>query len=165
MKLKIILILFLVIKLMKCLSYSDFCIPNENDKIECGGIYNYACGDFVCAKNQYRCHLLSLFSGSKGKHRYNYESFVNKIHQCPESHLLKRKPKYIWSPNDVCLNPKDCVQSLFHRLWLPRWTMKFGECKCSGKYSHKCSSDYCGLDERSCTELSKKPTGIKKCIN
>jgi hypothetical protein len=156
----ILILLFILIKLMECLRYNELCYPDKNKKYDCHGIHSFNCADIVCTKNQYSCQLLSLFSELKGIKKINYEKFMKKIQNCPEPPKVKSKPKYKWSPNDVCLN----TQPSLHRLWL--FQVKRGECKYSRKkYIYKCNNDYCGLDKRSCEGLSKKSIGVKKCVN
>ena len=76
---KRIIFLFFIISFIECLYYKDLCFPDEKKEFKCFGRLNYNCGDFVCTKNQYTCHILSIFSARKF-----YESFVKKIKSCPE---------------------------------------------------------------------------------
>ena len=58
---------------------------------------------------------------------------------------------------------KNCVNKIN---WLN--LLKYDKCgKCSGKYSLRCNSDYCGLDKRACNGLKKNSIDleIKKCDN
>ena len=159
---KTLIFLFFIVSFIECakLKFNDLCYPKEEKELKCHGNYSFVCGDFICTKSQYTCHLLSLFSGLKGEHRKNYELFMNKIKDCPEL------PKYKWNKNDVCLNTKNCKthhypNSPFHVLWIV--SLKLIECKCNQKYSYVCNKDYCALDKRACDNLKKKTAGIKHC--
>jgi hypothetical protein len=151
--------LFFIVSFIECtnLKIDDLCYPKEQKDLKCyGNNYSFACGDFICTKNQYICHVLSLFSGLQGEHRKNYESFMIKIKNCPEP------PKYKWNKNNVCLNTKNCVKPSIHRLWSTK--IKLVECECIGKHSFKCNSDYCGTDKQACDGLNrKKMIGVKYC--
>lgn len=147
---KRIIFLFFIISFIECLYYKDLCFPDEKKEFKCFGRLNYNCGDFVCTKNQYTCHILSIFSARKC-----YESFVKKINSCPEP--LEKK----WSTNDVCKNTKQCEKPSIHRLWSIQ--IKLIACKCIGKYSYKCNDDYCGLNKMACDGLNTKMVKIKKC--
>ena len=158
MKIMIFIYIFIIVSFVEStiLKNDDLCYPKEEKELKCYDKYSFVCGDFLCAKNQYICHLLSLFSGLQGEHRKNYESFMTKIKKCPEP------PKYKWNKNDVCLNTKNCVKPSIHRLWSTK--IKLVECECIGKFSFKCNSDYCGLDKKACDGLNKKKiSGIKNC--
>jgi hypothetical protein len=155
---KILILLFFIFSFVEStnLKIDDLCYPKEEKELKCYGSYSFACGDFICTKNQYICHVLSLFSGLKGEHRKNYESFMIKIKKCPEP------PKYKWNKNNVCLNTKKCLKTSIYRSWFTK--TKLVECECIGKFSFKCNSDYCGLDKKACDGLNKKKiSGIKNC--
>ena len=164
-----IIIFFIFVSFIECaydLKYTDLCYPKQGTKFSCFGNYNFSCGGFICTRTQYNCHVLSLFSGLNGVgQKRNYETFMNKIKYCPEPAIYKL------NKNAVCLKPKSCEQgkSMYtkrsiHRLWSIQ--MRIDECKCSGKFSFKCISNYCGLDKRACEGLKKKPKYelIKKCF-
>ena len=154
----LVIYLFIIVSLIEgtILKIDDLCYPKAEKELKCYGNYSFFCGDFICTKNQYICHVLSLFSGLRGEHRKNYESFMTKIKNCPEP------PKYKWNKNDVCLNTKNCVKPSIHRLWSAK--IRLVDCKCIGKHSFKCNSDYCGLDKRACDGVNKKVMiGIKYC--
>ena len=158
MKNMIFFILFLVacIECNKFKINTEICFPKEEKQFECLGIYNYNCGDFVCAKTQYSCQMLSLFSGLKGEHIIRkYKSLVTKIKICPEP------AKYKWKTNDVCFNSKDCVTT---KMTIWSFNQIKQECKCKGKYRYKCSRDHCALDKLACDGLKKNAKGIKKCL-
>lgn len=161
MKRIIFFLLFVLISLSDCMRQSDFCIiPNENFSY-CYGNQSYNCANFVCAKNQYSCHLLSLFSGLKGENKASYELFIDRIKNCSEKEPINNNT-YEWNEDEVCLNTKDCTKSSIRRTWSTK--IKRNECKCIGKYSFRCNSDYCGLNERACDGLIKKSFKlIKKC--
>ena len=85
-----------------------------------------------------------------------YETFLSQIKDCP-----KAPPKYKWNSNDVCLNAKDCFQTI-RLLWSS--IIKKGECKCKGKYDYKCDSDYCASNKQACNHLKQMVRSkIKKC--
>ena len=151
-----ILFFVIIISSIECinLKFNEFCYPKQEKELKCHGKFNYICGDFVCTKTQYSCHLLSFFSGSKGK---NYELFMSKIKDCLEP------PKYKWNSNDMCLNEKYCIKPTIHRLWSTQ--IKVVDCKCIGKHNLKCdNTDYCASDKRACDDLNKKMIiSIKKC--
>ena len=84
------------------LKHSDLCFPKQGTEFACFGNNSYNCGDFVCSRSQYSCHILSLFSVQNGK-KLKYSIFINRIIDCPEP------PKYKWNKNDVCLNSNKCV--------------------------------------------------------
>jgi hypothetical protein len=164
----IICILILSIQLIQCIKVTDFCfqisINNEVKKCPENNKCNYDCGKGLCSINRYSCQSIKLFSVVKDFQRNeksylfflnNFESFVREIKDCPEP------PKYEWNPNDVCLNTKDCMNTTI-RIWSN--LLKPSECKCKGKYNHKCNSDYCASDKRACDYLKKIiRSKIKKC--
>ena len=159
---KSIIFLFCFISIMHCIRENDLCIPNdEKFEIECYGIYSYNCANLVCTKNQYGCHVLSLFSGLKGIHKLRYDSFMDSIKPCSK---IQSSSTIInnWNADDVCLNTKDCShKTSIHRILSNK--IKRNECKCIGKYSYRCNGDYCGLDKQACDGLSKNTVEIKKC--
>jgi hypothetical protein len=162
-KMKKIIFLIFLITFIQCNKFkfsNDVCFPKAGKKIQCFGKHSYNCGDFVCITNQYHCHMLSIFSYSKGKHQEKYQSFMKRIKECPEP------PKYKWRPTDVCLKTKICFKSNTISISV----LTFGKfrptlCECSGKYSYKCKGNYCGLNKLGCDGLKKNVTEIKECIN
>jgi hypothetical protein len=149
LKLKILLIIF-SIKLMECIRVTDYCQKTEiKGKInaECQNIYNFYCDSNLCAKYQSSCRTInSLFRSKNNLYRYEkdfikismkYKSFLKQTKECPNP------TEYKWKPNDVCLNTKRCVNT-FITIWSFS-QIKKRECKCKGKYSYKCSSDYCDI--------------------
>ena len=158
MKIITIIFLFIFVSFIKCtgLKLTDFCKSKQGKLISCHGSFNFNCGDFVCTRAQYNCHVLSMFSGLNGLHRKNYVNFIYKIRNCPEL------PKYKWKKTDVCFNSKTCG---IRRLW-PMKITQLIECKCTGEHNFKCSNkDYCGIDERACEGLKNTSTigKIEKC--
>jgi hypothetical protein len=157
---KTIFLFFLFPSFIECLNlkHNEMCYIIDEKENECYGKHNFNCANFVCTKNRYNCHLLSLFSESKGvQHQKKYISFMRKVKDCP-----RYKPhKYKWSPNNVCLITKNCkLKSYLHRLI----QIKPYECKCSEKYNFRCNINYCGLDKRACDGLNKNMTGgIQNC--
>ena len=165
---EIIFIFILSIKLFQSIKVTDFCyqISIEKEVIKCkeNKKYSYQCFEGLCSINRYSCQSIKLFSAVKDFQRNeksylfflnNFESFVREIKDCPEP------PKYEWNPNDVCLNTKDCMNTTI-RIWSN--LLKPSECKCKGKYNHKCNSDYCASDKRACDYLKKIiRSKIKKC--
>ena len=156
---------------MECIRFltvTDFCQKTEvKGKInaECQNIYNSSCDSNLCAKYQSSCqNINSLFRAKYNFYRYEkdfiiyliqYKSFLKKLKKCP-------KPvEYKWKPHDVCLNTKNCVNT-FIKIWSLNQVKK-RECKCKGKYSYRCSSDYCALNKKDCDGLKKKDVRIKKC--
>jgi hypothetical protein len=153
-----IVFLLLNVSFIKCLKSGDFCYPNKRKEFMCSEKYNFNCANFICTKNQYSCHVLSLFSALNGAlNKKKYGLFIDKIEKCNE---------YIWKINDVCLIPsKYCNQkeSIFRR-WSNK--NKKQECKCNGKFNFECHmNNYCGLNKRACDGLliRKKIIGIKQC--
>ncbi len=163
-------LLLIIIFLISCvesvlIKTNDFCINNKLEikkEIKCHGNYSLSCGDIVCAKDRYKCQSLTVFSKTKNFQkndqdlffsRKNYESFFRLIKNCPQ-------PKeYKWNPNDVCLNPKNCVKLSIHRMW-----SQLHECNCIGNYDIKCSSDYCASNRQACDGLKKAASfKYKKC--
>jgi hypothetical protein len=164
---EIIFILILSIKLIQCIKVTDFCyqISIKNEEIKCKehNKYSYDCGQGLCAIDRYSCQSIKLFSAVKDFQRNeksyqffrnNFEKFIKIIKACT-------KPlKYKWNSNDVCMNTNDCFKAHGYGIW--SILMKPDECKCTGKYNHKCNSGYCASDKRACDYLKKK-TKIKKC--
>jgi len=149
----LILSLFLLIIFIECINLSpnDLCYLKQGKDLKCPENINYNCGDFVCTKSQYNCHILSLFSKS-----INYVTFMSKIKDCPEP------PVYKWKSNDVCLVRKECVKLTIHRLWSTH--QKLVDCNCIGKYKYKCkNSNYCASNIQACNHVIKKNDLIKKC--
>ena len=154
-KVIIIFLLFIFGSFVECkvMKQGEFCY--RKNEFECFGNFSYNCGNAVCTKTQYNCHVLSLFSKQK-VNELKYTIFMGKIKDC------LAPPKYKWNKKDVCLNSKTCTQSGIFRLW----SIKLNECKCPGKHSFKCNNkDYCGIDERACEGLKKTSTigKIEKC--
>jgi len=164
---EIIFIFILSIKLFQSIKVTDFCyqISIEKEVIKCkeNKRYNYQCFEGLCSVNRYSCQSIKLFSAVKDFQKIEnhylffknqYESFMKKIKDCT-------KPlKYKWNSNDVCMNTNDCFKAHGYGIW--SILMKPSECKCKGKYNHKCNSGYCASDKRACDYLKKK-TKIKKC--
>jgi hypothetical protein len=152
----------LIISFIECMNLnlktSDMCFPIEGKKFECHGFYHYNCGEYVCTRSQYSCHILSLFSVLKGPHQKRYESLISKIKECSQ---------YTWNPNDVCLNKKVCKENHYHISSIHRfWTIqsKQIECKCDGKYSYKCKNSYCAANKQVCDNFQNSTIyDIKNC--
>jgi len=155
---KKIILLFFLVSHVNCYIFqltNDICYPKESKEIQCHGKYSYNCDDYVCIKNQYNCHMFSLFSELKGKqNELKFYSFVKRIKQCPE---------YKWSPNDVCIKDKVCLTPIVS-LWFMGKT-KLTECPCNEKYSYKCNISYCALNKLACDKMRKSANGIKNCFN
>ncbi len=103
MKIKFSLFFPLIITFIECtnLKTSDLCFPIEGNEMNCHGFYHYNCGEYVCTKSQYSCHILSLFSVLKGPHQKKYEAFISKIKDCSQ---------YTWNPNDVTPFPGNATE-------------------------------------------------------
>ena len=158
----LIILLIFMISIIQCIQFklsNNVCYPKAGKAIQCHGKHSYNCADYVCIKNQYSCHILSLFSHLKGIHQEKYQIFMKQIKECPEP------PKYKWRPADVCLNTKIC----FWRYIISINVLTFGKsrevlCECNGKYSFKCKGNYCSLNKLGCDGLvEKNVTEIKKC--
>jgi hypothetical protein len=150
--------LILSLKLIESIKVNDFCfqISINNGIIKCheNNKYNFDCGQDLCAIDRYSCQSIKLFATVKNFQRdeksylffhNNFEKFIRSIKNCP------KPPKYKWNPNDVCLKTKNCTKPI--RIWSNLF--KPSECKCKGKYNHKCNSDYCASDKRACDYLKK----------
>jgi hypothetical protein len=161
---KIIIILMLIsfsLKLNKCIKHTDFCFLKES-KIKCEGVYNLTCGNVVCTKYEDSCRSLTLISSLKniqknkkydGHHMKKFKSFLSLIKDCPK--LTE------WMPVNVCLSSKNCLKPFIRNI---RWIEnKQSECKCSGKYSFRCNTDYCGRNKQACNDLKQRKFEIKKC--
>ena len=154
MKIKILLIL-LALNWIECLEVKDFCykLKTKVKEFECNGDYSQSCGNGVCTKDEYNCKLIALY--------YFFPNTLNQymkhIKYCPKppSETVK------WKSNDVCLNTKDCVNT-FITIWSLN-QIKKRECKCIGKYSYRCNSDYCALNKQACDGLKNKKSKYKKC--
>lgn len=150
---KIKIFFFFFISLVQCIKTNDFCYLKKGKTFsKCNEKYNFKCGSFACTTNQKNCEFLSLFSALEKIHKTRLNLMVK---ECSET------SKYKWNANDVCLNAKNCVKFLI-TIW--SFQAKQNECKCIGKYSYKCNSDYCGLNKHACDGLSKKISKIKKCF-
>ena len=163
MKVKILLILIIGVKLNECIDPKEFCI-NKEKVFQCRGEYSLNCGGVLCTKNEDSCQSLASFSSLKNiqknpkdhaHHMKKFKSFLSSIKECTKFSYRMSK--------DVCLINKDCVNKIN---WLN--LLKYDKCgKCSGKYSVRCNTDYCGLDKRACNGLKKNSINleIKKCDN
>jgi hypothetical protein len=164
---KLILLIIFSIKLLESIKVTDLCQKKEvkGNKPACQNIYNFNCDSNLCAKYQSSCQTInSLFRAKNNFYRYEkdfilysiqYKSFLEQIKECPKT------AEYKWKPNDVCLNTKDCVNT-FITIWSLN-QIKKRECKCIGKYSYRCNSDYCALNKQACDGLKNKKSKYKKC--
>ncbi len=157
MNLVIIIIIIEIIELINCIKVADFChkIKTNGKESECHGKYNLNCGVHFCTNDNSSCRRLMIFStmtiAKEGISKRDFNSFKNQIKNCS-------KPTYKLNPNDVCFYKIECKKS--HRIF----QTESDECKCSGKFSYKCNSDYCAVNKQACDvlkNLSKK--SIKKC--
>ena len=164
----IILLTIYSIKLMECFKATDFCQRKEikGKKSECHGNFQLSCDNNFCAKDQSNCKNFILFRTLKNLYKYEkdfiifenkYKTFLGHIADCPQPKVYK------WNSNDFCLNSKDCVTT-FMKLWSFN-QIKESECKCKGKHSFRCNTDYCALNKQTCDGLKnqKSKKEIKKC--
>jgi hypothetical protein len=165
MNILILIILYNIVNFIENIGITDFCFKKNNIEKSCPKQkHSYDCGQSLCSIGRYNCQSIKLFATvknfQKSKQSYlffhnNFEKFIRSIKKCSEP------PKYKWNPNDVCLNTKDCMNTTI-RIWSN--LLKPSECKCKGKYNHKCNSDYCASDKRACDYLKKIiRSKIKKC--
>ena len=147
---KLIFIL-VIIKIIECIKVTDFChqISNDNKLITCHGKYSFKCGHAICSVDIKACRSIIIFStmtiAKEGLNQNKFKSFKNKIWNCT------KQPKYKWSPNDVCLNSKNCMKSSFNK------RLPLLKCKCIGKYSYNCNNGYCASNKKACKGLKRKP--------
>jgi hypothetical protein len=170
MRILIILILILSVNYLESLNLTDYCLNKETKRnhLECHGKHNLSCGDILCSNHEASCRGIRLFSGVKNMqrneknylhYRKKFNLFLRQIKLCPEA------PKYKWNTNDICLNSKDCFKAIYG-VW--SFQMKQTECKCTGKYSYKCTNNFCATNKKVCDEALKGNSISKiknKCNN
>ena len=77
-----------------------------------------------------------------------FKTFNKNIRNCPIT-KKERKPEL-----NICLNIDNCVE-----IRLPYIMFTYGsskkDCRCNGKYAHKCRDYFCGLTKQDCDLLMK----------
>jgi len=170
---RILLVLLYFVSFMECLKVTDFCHSNKESKekkLECLGKYNLNCYGSLCTKYQNSCKNLILLRTLKNMHTYDkdfyeykkkYDSFINQIDYCAAA----AEPQKL-NPNDYCLRRKNkylSCTSTSARIWTIN-QLKQKDCKCIGKYGHRCNYDYCAKNKKSCDDLKiSQINGIKEC--
>jgi len=160
------IIFLLLIKLIVCLKNEEFCYQistdNNNELENCRETHNFKCWNGLCSVGPKSCENLAVFLLIKKygvndfqKYKNKIETFMKQVKNCTEESKL--------ISDNVCLNTKDCVHPPIHRLRLWSNQMSPNECKCNGKYSFRCNSEYCASNKRSCNEINGISYEIKKC--
>jgi hypothetical protein len=175
-----------VIHFTYSLRTSDFCYPTE---LECkgfyikNGIYKTSC-EKTCTNNKYKCNeeLCALNEKSCLEYKNRLHTlasiqilikFKSKIKNCSKISFSQLE-KSNWKA-DVCLNGLNCFKK--HYIWIRNdyveKTVRI-TCPCvSKKHSFKCGTDYCTLNNHTCSLLllqqsnnaTKFSIGMSKCNN
>lgn len=180
MKKNVIVILFFILHLTLSLKSTDFCIAKQEackgfyDKnhkyqikcelIKCHSEFNYDCGSNVCSKNKLTCNgyknalskfmkIINLIQNTNPKFAAKYLKEKNKT-QMINKHIKYCQKIFKFTPNDFCLNGKDCVEIRkdligFGFNYRSLITTKKVDCKCPASKSFKCDK-YCATDSIAC---------------
>ena len=164
LRLKIILIVFLLIQLTINQKPNDFCAKFEKEckqshasknktickKIACYGEYRFECGNDYCASDLKMCKKFQ-----KMRFKINYFALPNLKEISKYKNLIKRIAHCSQKNNDLKLE-NFCLTGCLNKT----------SCKCGGKYVNLCGDLFCSKDIKSCDYLIKKnlTDSIKKSI-
>jgi hypothetical protein len=150
----------ILINFIECIKVKEFCYkPRINNKlVNCHSMHSFECGSNLCSVDIKACQRIIIFStmtlAKEGIHKERYKTFKSHIVNCTQP----PPPKYKWSPNDVCMNTRDCKRPAYVKKWSTY------RCKCGGRYSFNCNNNYCALNKHACQGLKSKPfEKIMKC--
>ncbi len=200
MKKNIILILFFIVHLTLSLKSIDFCIAKQEackgfydekheykikcEPIKCHTEFSYDCGSSVCSRNIITCNgyknalskfmkIVNLIHYKNPKLAAKYLKEKNKT-QIITKHIKYCQNNFKFTPNDFCLNGKNCVEMRkdligFGFNYRSLITAKKVDCKCPASKSFKCDK-YCATDSIACDyykilENQKHFINISECGN
>jgi hypothetical protein len=170
MKFNIIILIFILIKLNKCLELSSYCINNQPLSNSCDEEivkYKFKCDTNVCSINKDSCFQFKLFRIIKGgdsnkkinAHRYQIlKSIKEQIQECKqikkETYCIKKYP--CWYIKKFPTRTGD--------IGLPY--QKF--CECRGEKPVDCGNHFCARNNQDCNEINYLNKNfiktIQKCL-
>lgn len=156
----ILLFIFLIIKLAICsINSNDFCRYNLNEEMPCMNKHRFKCETkSICASNPIQCEL------------FDYLSYKMNKSNSKEFQLFKKNmPLCKIDLDQFCLSSTDCFETrkLLYNGRVIRKLINKVDCKCQGKFGHKCKN-YCGNNSNTCKIIQKlnlTKYKVKKCSN
>ncbi len=154
----ILLFIFLIIKLAICsINSNDFC--RKNEEMPCMNKHRFKCETkSICASNPIQCEL------------FDYLSYKMNKSNSKEFQLFKKNmPLCKIDLDQFCLSSTDCFETrkLLYNGRVIRKLINKVDCKCQGKFGHKCKN-YCGNNSNTCKIIQKlnlTKYKVKKCNN